>query len=54
MENQSEDQMIASSLEPSIEGSSRLELATILSEDELMSLSGGRWTLPLCGFVINE
>ncbi len=54
MGNQSEAQMTASSLEPSIEESSRLELAMILSEDELMSVSGGRWTLPLVGLVLSE
>ncbi len=54
MGNQSEAQMTASSLELSIEESSRLELATILSEDELMSVSGGRWSLPVFGFLLNE
>ena len=54
MGNQSEAQMTASPLELSIEESSRLELAMILTEDELMSVSGGRWNLPVFGFVINE
>lgn len=46
--------MTASSLEPSIEESSTFELATILSEDELMSVSGGQWSLPVFGFIMNE
>jgi hypothetical protein len=54
MGNQQMAQMAASPIEPSIEEFSKQEQVIALSEGELMVITGGRWTLPVFGFLLNE
>lgn len=54
MGNQQLAQMAGSQTESSMEEFSKQEQVISLSEDELMAIAGGRWTLPVFGFIMNE